>query len=119
MTLGLAMITVDTADARALAAWWARQTGGMLVDETDEGSWCEVTLPGPDGLTLGFQQVDVPTPGKNRWHLDLGAPDRVAEVERLVADGATVVDENSMGDFTWTTLADPDGNLFDVLGAPA
>jgi predicted enzyme related to lactoylglutathione lyase len=112
MSLALGMVTIDTSDARTLASWWARQTGGTLGDETPDGSWCEVTLPG--GLFLGFQRVDDPTPGKNRLHLDLSAPDRVAEVARLVAAGATVVGENSFGDFPWTTLADPDGNLFDV-----
>ncbi|GAA4848135.1 VOC family protein [Luteimicrobium xylanilyticum] len=114
MTLELGMITVDTGDARALASWWARQTGGTFVDEAD-GWWCEVRPgQGAPGVILGFQKVEDPTPGKNRLHLDLGTADRLAEVERLVGEGATVVGENAVGDFTWTTLADPDGNLFDV-----
>ncbi|GAA2382949.1 hypothetical protein GCM10009855_23890 [Gordonia cholesterolivorans] len=64
---------------------------------------------------IAFQKVADPTPGKNRIHLDLRADDRTAEVERLIAAGATLVAERSMGDgFAWTTLADPDGNQFCV-----
>jgi hypothetical protein len=117
MTLSLAMVTLDTPDARSLATWWARQTGGRLVDEAD-GWWCEVRT-GEGDVVLGFQKVADPTPGKNRVHLDLGAPDREAEVARLVGEGATLVAEQRMGDFVWTTLADPDGNLFDVAEHPA
>ncbi len=58
------------------------------------------------------------TPGKNRLHLDLAGPDRQAEVERLVAAGANLVAEHSLdGGFTWTVLADPDGNQFCVAAA--
>ena len=35
--------------------------------------------------------MDDPTPGKNRVHIDAHVPDRVAEVARLVALGATEV----------------------------
>ncbi len=34
----------------------------------------------PSGPSLGFQQVDDPTPGKNRVHLDFHAADMEAEV---------------------------------------
>jgi hypothetical protein len=49
-------------------------------------------------------------PTKNRLHLDVETPDRSAEVERLVALGATiqVVRER------WTSMLDPEGNEFCV-----
>jgi Glyoxalase-like domain len=67
---------------------------------------------------LGFQKVPEERAGKNRLHLDLGAPvgERQAEVERLVGLGATVLGERG-GDaegMVWTTLTDPDGNEFCV-----
>ncbi|MGN7248482.1 VOC family protein [Janibacter anophelis] len=111
MTLTLGMITTDTSDAAALGTWWAEQTGGTVV-ETNDGWFVTVQLPG--GPMLAFQRVDDPTPGKNRLHLDLGAPDLDAEVQRLTAVGAQVVAERSMGDFRWVTLTDPDGNEFCV-----
>ena len=84
--LSLEMVTVDCADPRRLAQWWAEAVGGSVVD-----------LPGADFVlvarenwpALGFQRVDAPTPGKNRVHLDLMASDLDAEVDRLVGLGAT------------------------------
>lgn len=112
MSISVGMVTFDTTDARALAAWWAEQTGGAVVNDM-EGFF--VVVATPTGLHLGFQTVPDPTPGKNRLHLDCGAADPQAEIDRLVAAGATLVavhDENP--GFTWTVLADPDGNQFCV-----
>ena len=111
MTLTLGMITADTTDALRLGTWWAEQTGGE-VRETNDGWFVTVQLPG--GPMLAFQRVDDPTPGKNRLHLDLGATDLDAEVERLTGVGASVVEPRRMGDFRWVTMADPDGNEFCV-----
>jgi predicted enzyme related to lactoylglutathione lyase len=47
-------------------------------------------------------------------HLDLGADDRAAEVERLLALGATHVHDKDEYGVRWTTLADPEGNEFCV-----
>jgi len=110
MTLALEMVTFDSLDPRALAAWWARQVGGTVRDEAD--GWFLTVEGGP--VRLGFQKVDDPTPGKNRQHLDLVAVDRGAEVDRLVADGATYVAAHDEGGFSWVVLADPDGNQFCV-----
>lgn len=117
MTLTVGMVTVDTTDARALAMWWAEQVGGRLVDESD--GWFLTVVPpeGQQGITLGFQKVDDPTPGKNRMHLDLQTTDRAAQVERLVSHGARLVAEHTIPGYRWSVLADPAGNLFDV-GAP-
>ena len=114
MTMNLAMITVDTTDATALSEWWAEQTGGEILEKND--GWYVITQL-PSGLRLSFQKVDDPTPGKNRFHLDLVAPDREAEVARLVEAGATKVADHSMPGFSWTILTDPDGNQFCVADA--
>jgi predicted enzyme related to lactoylglutathione lyase len=110
MTLRLEMVTFDSTDPLPLAAWWARQTGGSVVDEAD--GWFLSVEGG--ALRLGFQKVGDPTPGKNRAHVDLTAKDRDAEVERLVGDGATFVATHQEGPFSWVVLADPDGNQFCV-----
>jgi predicted enzyme related to lactoylglutathione lyase len=68
---------------------------------------------------MGFQKVEDPTPGKNRLHLDLSAPDLEAEVDRLVAAGASIVGRRDAGDFHWVTLTDPDGNEFCILQPPS
>ncbi|GAB2861288.1 VOC family protein [Myroides odoratimimus subsp. xuanwuensis] len=106
------MVTIDTLDAEPLARWWAEQTGAA-VTQTNDG-WFAVVEGGGLPVMLAFQQVEDPTPGKNRVHLDLSTDDLDAEVDRLLGAGATLVGRREMGDFHWVTLADPDGNQFCV-----
>ena len=57
---------------------------------------------------------------KNRLHLDLAphsTDDRDAEIDRLLAMGATRVDVGQGDDVTWDVFADPEGNEFCVLSA--
>ncbi|MBX9243264.1 VOC family protein [Actinotalea ferrariae] len=113
MTMTVAMVTFDARDATALATWWARQTGGEIT--ADHDGWFVMVAPGErGGPMLAFQQVTDPTPGKNRVHLDLVAPDRELEVERLLGEGALEVARHETPSFTWVVLADPEGNQFCV-----
>jgi predicted enzyme related to lactoylglutathione lyase len=112
MTLTLGMVTFDTSDAEALATWWAEQTDAQIV-QNHEGYFV-VVAGGSLRLLLAFQKVDDPTPGKNRVHLDLSAPDLDAEVERLESAGATIVGRRGDESFRWVTMADPHGNQFCV-----
>ena len=68
------------------------------------------------GRRILFQAVPEPKTVKNRVHLDLlVGPEAVdAEVERLVALGATVVGVHDGEGGRWTLLTDPEGNEFDV-----
>jgi len=119
MTLRIGMITVNTTDPRALGQWWHQALGGEFAHELNDEY---VMLNLSSGPVLAFQAVPDPTPGTNRLHLDLEAAEgqRQAEVDRLVGLGATVAARHDGGDaFGWVTLADPDGNLFDVAGASA
>ncbi len=113
----IAMVTVDSRDPRALAQWWRQVLGGELADGSN-GDF--VILDTESGARVAFQRVDEPTPGKNRLHLDLatGAGERAAQVERLVALGASIVARHDHREgFGWVTLADPEGNEFDLAGA--
>lgn len=112
MSLDLEMVTVDCADPDRLARWWATAVGGDVV-VLAPGEFYLLARPGSPAL--GFQRVDVPTPGKNRVHLDLSAADVDAEVERLVGLGASETARHSVeGGFRWVVLADPEGNAFCV-----
>ena len=71
-------------------------------------------FPGIVFLPVG----DTKSSSKNRLHLDFRPDDQDAEVERLVALGARRV-EVGQGDVSWVVLADPEGNEFCVLSAPA
>lgn len=115
-------IVVDCVHAPSLARFWAavlddydvlpyddaeveRLAALGLTPETDP----TVAVGGP-GPTLFFQQVPEPKTVKNRVHLDVTAPDRAAEVDRLLALGASV---HRVHD-GWTVLLDPEGNEFCV-----
>jgi hypothetical protein len=117
ITLG--SVNLEAADPTALSAFWAQVTGGVPV--ANEGS---VYLPpaGPTGFGLFFRPMTEPRPERSTIHLDLTVPwgERAGEVDRLVALGAVkqwdVLDEHPH--VRWTTLSDPEGNLFCVAEHP-
>ena len=113
--LRVEMVTIDCRDPGALAQWWARQVGGRVLEGFEGDDYIVVAVK--DGPRLGFQHVPEPTPGKNRVHLDLTAPGRELEVERLLAEGALEVARHEVGGFVWVVLADPEGNQFCVSQA--
>ncbi|CAM5692790.1 VOC family protein [Streptomyces badius] len=115
MTSHVRHITIDCADAYALAAFWAQVLGAPLSDEDSPGD-PEALVEAP-GAAILFVQVDEPKQTKNRVHLDIQPDDRSRdeEVERLLALGATLVaDHRKPNGRGWATLADPEGNEFCV-----
>jgi predicted enzyme related to lactoylglutathione lyase/catechol 2,3-dioxygenase-like lactoylglutathione lyase family enzyme len=95
--------------------FWSEALGWPLVWDQDEETAIRSPLGGPK-ITWGGPPLP-PKPAKNRLHLDLALPadgDQRAEVERLLALGATRVDLGQ-GDVGRVVLADPDGNEFCVL----
>lgn len=111
MDLTPKMITIDCSEPRKLAEWWATVLGVDIAQ--DHG---EFVILGAQPLALGFQRVPEGKQVKNRVHVDFAAPDRAAEVARLVGLGATVVAEQAVPGLAWVTLQDPDGNEFCVSG---
>jgi hypothetical protein len=116
MALRIGMVTVDCADPKALAGFWSAALGTSTAFEVE--GFVILAPPDEGGPALGFQQVPEERAGKNRLHLDLGAPQgaRGAEVARLVGLGATELGERGGDEYgmVWTTLADPEGNEFCV-----
>ncbi|GAA3231815.1 VOC family protein [Actinocorallia longicatena] len=104
-------VTMDSLEPRELARWWAEATGGEI---TADYEFFLLVSGGP--IALGFQKVEDPTPGKNRWHVDFKADDRKKEVARLVGLGAEVVADHEVPGLVWTVLTDPEGNQFCVSG---
>ena len=114
MSLEWEQVVVDARDPVALGRWWAEALGWVVVNE--EPDEFEIR-PAPDQLPgILFEPVRDPKQGKNRLHLDVRPDDQDAEVERLIALGASRVDIGQ-GDVTWVVLADPEGNEFCVLQA--
>lgn len=123
MVSTLTEVAVDCADPHALARFWCAALG-YEVQEVDEAEGFVSVGPAPGAgrsgaPTLGFARVPEAKAGKNRLHLDVRPDDRdqEAEVERLLALGAT----RAGGDegLPWVVLRDPEGNEFCVLARPA
>jgi Glyoxalase-like domain len=112
MSLEWEQVVVDARDPVALGRWWLEALQWIIVNEDPDDF--EIR-PNADQLPgLIFEPVDERKHAKNRLHLDLRPDDQAAEVERLVALGASRVDIGQ-GDVSWVVLADPEGNEFCVL----
>jgi hypothetical protein len=123
-------VVVDCHDIAAQARWWAETLDYVIVFENDTEvaiipRWATVE-PMEDVATfrrepqgMVFVQVPEDKTVKNRLHIDLAphtSQDRDAEIESLLARGATHVDVGQ-GEASWTVLADPEGNEFCVLSS--
>lgn len=117
ITLGA--INLEAQNPTMLAAFWGSVTGA-----TPSAGGDSVYLPpaGPGGFAMFFQPMSSARPERQTFHLDLTVPwgSRQHEVDRIVGLGATyrwdVLDE--VPHVQWTTLTDPEGNLFCVAEHP-
>ncbi len=112
--LGFGQIAIDCVRADELAGWWSR----LLERPLAEGaSPYYAVIPATADSTfpaLMFLAVPEPRTTKNRLHLDLTTIDPAAAVERAVQLGAAKVDDFNEYGTEWTTLTDPEGNVFDI-----
>lgn len=110
--LHLGQIVIDSADPIGLAGFYAE-----LLDRpvAAGGNPYMAQIAADDGFPgLMFLAVPEPRNGKNRLHLDLVSPDHLAGAHRAVTLGATKVGQFEEYGTAWVTLADPEGNLFDI-----
>ncbi len=119
-TLRIQCFLLDSTDPQRIAAFWQEALGWRRTHDTEDEVVLEPPAGSPeDGIApdLLFGRVPEEKTVKNRWHLDLRPQDQAAEVERLLALGATHVDVGQSGEESWVVLADPDGNEFCILRA--
>lgn len=116
MSLEWEQTIIDARAPVALGTWWCQALSWVVVnDDPDEYE----IRPSPDRLPgLLFAAVPEAKTVKNRLHLDFRPDDRDAEVDRLLALGATRADVGQ-GDESWVVLADPEGNEFCILSSRA
>jgi catechol 2,3-dioxygenase-like lactoylglutathione lyase family enzyme len=106
-------IVIDCRDLPRMVAFWQEALHYVPREPPD-----------PDGVVLKDPEGQGPNVSLNRTtegplddyrlHLDLYSSSPEKEVERLLALGATLVQPAREG-HDFVTLADPDGNLFDVI----
>ncbi|MEV4517071.1 VOC family protein [Dactylosporangium sp. NPDC049525] len=111
--LTIAHVTVDCTDAAALAGFYA-----ALLERPVDPDAAEffATVGRSTGAQPVLMFIKVPdrTPGKNSIHLDLHTSDLPGAVARAVGLGAKQVADFAEYGAVWTTLSDPEGNLFDI-----
>ncbi|WP_280498009.1 VOC family protein [Nocardia asiatica] len=113
MTLSIAHVTIDCENASALADFWSRLLE-TPVDPEPSREFATVGRAAGAAPVLMFIRVHDKNPGKNVIHLDLHASDRDEQVGRAIDLGAKHVGDFDEWGTRWTTLADPEGNLFDI-----
>jgi predicted enzyme related to lactoylglutathione lyase len=115
VSLSVAALSVDCADPAAAADFWGKAlgrpvspgavAGDVAVDATDPAS----------GPRMLFHNVPEPRTGKNRLRLVLLTDHYDEELGRLAGLGATPLNETRLPAVRRTTLADPEGNEFDLV----
>lgn len=92
---------------------------GYVPREAPQDGWVVLTDPTGTGPNLSLERVDTsiaPAPDElSAIHLDLYTEDQKAEVERLVALGATRHPHEAPDDADFVVLIDPDGYRFCVV----
>ena len=113
MTARFDLVTIDSPDTDALAAFWSAALDLHEVEREDANRW--IVLADADGARrLGIQR-GATRPGS--VHLDLSCrPDEFdAELDRLIELGAAQLHEPRREPYgSIVNLADPDGNPFDL-----
>jgi hypothetical protein len=107
------VLVLDAVDAELVATFWAEALRYRRVDRLEQ---YVVLVPRERGAGPMFlvQAVAERKQTKNRMHVDIHVPDPEAEAVRLVGLGATRLGEGSLGSIEWITMADPEGNEFDI-----
>ena len=105
-------MTVDSRDPVCLGQWWAKALGWVVVNDSPDDFEIRKNAHSVPGLL--FVEVAEQKMTKNRLHFDLRPDNRDAQVARLLALGATLVDVGQ-GVQSWVVLADIEGNEFCVL----
>ena len=114
----IAAISIDSPDPGRDAAFWSG-----LIDwpHAQDGPDTDLQHPSGRGPLLEFYPEPRRKAGKNRIHLDVRPgpqEDGDTALARALDLGATRL-RHEWGELPWTVLADPGGNEFCLLGAPA
>jgi predicted enzyme related to lactoylglutathione lyase len=115
--LELRHITFACEDPQRVAQFWTRLLDGYMAETSGE-SW----RAHGDGPELFFNSMRKSPTIELPIHLDVNVPDREAELRRLLALGASLVEtkSHSVGELeeTWTVMRDPEGTGFCIQTPP-
>jgi predicted enzyme related to lactoylglutathione lyase len=122
-------VTFSCAEPKHLGEFWSEALGwpeeqvdeGFLqmlrdagLDEREFSAYYAIRNPDETRPRFLFQRRERSRPESYPIHLDFAADDRDAEIDRLTAAGAVIVETKARDEKVWTILRDPDGNPFCV-----
>ncbi|MFC6011898.1 VOC family protein [Nocardia lasii] len=113
MTLALGHITFDCDHASTLAAFYSQLLDKPVDPEASE-YFATIGKYGSDGPALMFIKVPDKNPGKNVLHIDFHSAQWRDYIERAISLGGKHIGDFDEYGQQWATLADPEGNLFDI-----
>jgi predicted enzyme related to lactoylglutathione lyase len=107
-------VVLDCQDPESLAAFWVHVLGYRVLRSA--GAFVVLIPDGGQGPAFLLQRAADAKTGKNRMHVDIPSDDVEASATDLVAHGATRLSAEPIEELgtRWITLADPEGNEFDV-----
>lgn len=115
LTIGSIVIRVD--DLERQKAFWTAALD-YVAREGDDDGFALLHPRDHTGPNVSLDRVRSNLQIPPRIHLDLYADDQAAEVDRLIALGATEVHwDKRPPDADYVILADPEGNRFCVIDA--
>jgi hypothetical protein len=119
MACRISELVLKCHDLELLARFWCEVLDFVELEREEEV--CIEIGPregfGGPQPTIFLIRDDEPKNGHNRLHIDVNPTDRDqdAELERLLAAGARLIDIGQPAEASWHVLADPEGNEFCLL----
>lgn len=115
---GTLVIVIDCTDLARAATFWSGALG-YHRPHPQSGAYL-MLIPDRGGVEVLLQEVPDTKVIKNRLHIDLRTPNLTAEVDRVLALGASQLTDQPLieHDWQWHVLADPDGSEFCILQPP-
>jgi catechol 2,3-dioxygenase-like lactoylglutathione lyase family enzyme len=119
MACRIGQLVLQCRDLEALARFWCEVLDFVELDR-EEDVYIEIGpregFGGPQP-TIFLIRNDEPKRERARLHIDVNPTDRDqdAELGRLLAAGAKLVDIGQPADASWHVLTDPEGNEFCLL----
>lgn len=107
-------IVMHCSKFETMSRFWQAALRYVPREEPSDG-WVVLRDPNGPNVNVSLQRVPEPLVRQNRLHLDLYTEDQAAEVERLLALGATRHPRTATPGEDFVVLADPEGNLFCVV----
>ncbi len=111
--VSIGSIVIDCTDFDRMLSFWSEALH-YVPRRPPANGWVVLRDPTGKGPNVSLSLTDEGPLKDYRLHLDLYVTDPLGELDRFLKLGATMVQPARAGK-DYVTLADPDGNLFDLV----